>query len=262
MHATITLWQKHMAKVLRQAEEAFGTLLQPVLWVLLFGIGMKAMVGLMMPGGDGDYITFMVPGILTLSAMSGAIAGGSTLLYERLDGMIKEYLVAPIPRLSILAANALSTLTKGLAQAVVILIVGVVLGATLRLDPIGWLGGFVLVSMYTLGFAGIALAVASLTDSVGGYHSLIFIFNLPLLFASNALFPLGALDSVPVLKWGALINPTSWVVDGVRQLVFTNAHLLPGEQPLNLLIAFTYVTLFGLVGMALAYLAFRRAIRQ
>lgn len=262
MHATVTLWNKHMAKVLRNAEEAFGTLLQPVLWVVLFGIGMKAMVGLMMPGGEGDYITFMVPGILTLSAMSGAIAGGSSLLYERLDGMIKEYLVAPIPRLSILVANALSTLTKGLAQAVVILIVGVVLGATLRLNLIGWIGGLILVSLYTLGFAGIALAVASATDSVGGYHSLIFIFNLPLLFASNALFPLSALDSVPILKWGALLNPTSWVVDGVRQLIFTNAYLLPGEQPLSLAIAFGYVLLFGVGGMALAYFAFQRAIRQ
>lgn len=262
MHATFTLWNKHIGKLLRTPEETFGTLLQPVLWVVLFGIGMKAMVGLMMPEGGGNYITFMVPGILTLSAMSGAIAGGSTLLYERLDGMIKEYLVAPIPRMSILVANALSTVTKGLAQAVVILIVGIILGATLRVNPLNWIAALVLVSLYTLGFAGIALAVASQTDSAGGYHALIFIFNLPLLFASNALFPLSALERVPLLKWGALVNPTSWVVDGVRQLIFTGSQLFPGEQPLSLGIAFLYVSGFAIAGLALAYAAFQRAVRR
>lgn len=261
MSATITLWSKHMVKFVRNAEETFGTLLQPVLWVVLFGIGMKAMVGMMMPSSEGNYITFMVPGVLTLSAMSGAIAGGSSLLYERIDGMIKEYLVAPIPRLSILVANALSTVTKGLIQALLILIVGALLGATLKLNVFGWIAGLFLVALYTLGFAGIALAVASQTDSTGGYHALIFVFNLPLLFASNALFPLSALGSVPILKWVALINPTSWVVDGVRQLMFTNAYLFPGEEPLSLLIAFVYVGAFAVVGIGLAYMSFRQAIR-
>lgn len=261
MNATFTLWNKHMAKFVRNAEETLGVLMQPVLWVVLFGVGMRAMVGMMMPISQGNYITFMVPGVLTLSAMSGAISGGSSLLYERIDGMIKEYLVAPIPRLSILVANALSTVTKGLIQALVILIVGALLGATLKLNVFGWIAGLFLVALYTLGFAGIALAVASQTDSTGGYHALIFIFNLPLLFASNALFPLSALESVPVLKWGALINPTSWVVDGVRQLMFTNAHLFPGDEPLSLLIAFVYVGVFAIVGVGLAYVSFRRAIR-
>jgi ABC-2 type transport system permease protein len=262
MHATFTLWNKHIGKLLRTPEETFGTLLQPVLWVVLFGIGMRAMVSMMMPEGGGNYITFMVPGILTLSAMSGAIAGGSTLLYERLDGMIKEYLVAPIPRLSILVANALSTVTKGMAQAVVILFVGLLLGATVRFNPLNWLAALALVSLYTLGFAGIALAVASQTDSPGGYHALIFIFNLPLLFASNALFPLSALESVPVLKWGALVNPTSWVVDGVRQLIFTGSQLFPGGQPLSMGIAFLYVFVFAMAGLGLAYSAFQRSIRR
>ena len=63
--------------------DALGLLLQPILWVILFGVGMQAVMG------DG-YVTFMVPGIITVSALSGSIAGGSTLLDERLRGIIKE----------------------------------------------------------------------------------------------------------------------------------------------------------------------------
>ena len=100
-----------------------------VLWVVLFGVGMKSMMGPDMAGGnDASYIAFMAPGIVALSALGGAVAGGSTWLNERLRGIVKEYLAAPIPRLSILAGNALSTVTKALFQGVVIFIVGMLMG--------------------------------------------------------------------------------------------------------------------------------------
>jgi ABC-2 type transport system permease protein len=254
MNAAFTLWGKHMVKIRRHREEAFGLLLQPVLWVVLFGVGMQAVMG------DG-YITFMVPGIITLSALSGSIAGGSTLLDERLRGVVKEYLVAPIPRLSVLLGNALSTVSKGLLQALVILLIGVLMGASLRFNLLGWLGGFLLVAAYSMGFAGIALGVASVTDSVGGYHALIFIFNLPMLFASNALFPLARLDEhAPLLNIVARINPTTYVVDGLRQLVFENAYFVPTDQRLPLWLCFTVVGAFATFGVWFALRFFSRSV--
>ena len=83
-------------------------------------------------------MSFMVPGIVALSALGGAVGGGSVWLTERLRGIVKEYLVAPIPRLSILMGNALSTTTKSLFQAIIILIVGLLMGARLSSNPLGW----------------------------------------------------------------------------------------------------------------------------
>ncbi len=215
MNAAFVLWNKQMHKL--SMEETFGLLIQPILWVVLFGIGMKGIVGAAVPGGDDLYIAFMAPGIVALSALGGAIAGGSVWLDERLRGIVKEYLVAPIPRLSILLGNALTIVTKSLFQAIVIFVVGVLMGAQVALNPPGWLGGVVLVAGFGLGFAGIALAVASKTDSPGAYHSLIFLLNLPLLFLSNALYPLSALPQW--MQVAARLNPTSYVVDGIRQMV-------------------------------------------
>lgn len=256
MTAALTLWGKHMVKLRRHGEEAFGVLLQPVLWVVLFGVGMQAVMG-------KGYVTFMVPGVITLSALSGSIAGGSTLLDERLRGIIKEYLVAPIPRLSILLGNALSTVSKGLLQSFVILLVGLLMGASVELKPLGWIGGFLLVAGYSMGFAGIALGVASLTNSVGGYHALIFIFNLPMLFASNALFPLIRLsENAGVLEIAARVNPTSYVVDGLRQMVFKDAYFIPADERLPLWLCFAVVSFFASFGIWFALRMFNRSVQQ
>jgi len=255
MTAALTLWGKHMVKLRRHGEEAFGLLLQPILWVILFGVGMQAVMG-------AGYVTFMVPGIITLSALSGSIAGGSTLLDERMRGIIKEYLVAPIPRMSILLGNALSTVSKGLLQSLVILLVGILMGTSLKLNPLGWMGGFLLVAGYSMGFAGIALGVASMTNSVGGYHALIFIFNLPMLFASNTLFPLVRLsENASLLEIAARLNPTSYVVDGLRQMVFQDAYFIPTDQRLPLWLCFVVVGAFASFGIWFAWRSFNRSVK-
>jgi ABC-2 type transport system permease protein len=259
MAATFVLWNKHMKKFLANPMEMFGFAIQPVLWVVLFGVGMKSMMGPGMPGGGDAYITFMLPGIVALSALGGAVGGGSVWLTERLRGIVKEYLVAPIPRLSILMGNALSTTTKSLFQAAIILIVGLLMGAKLNSNPLGWLGGLALVAGYGLGFSGIALATASTTDNPGAYHSMIMLLNLPLLFLSNALYPLNTLPTW--MRIGALLNPTSYVIDGVRQMLLKDGATLAGGEVLNLWLCFAVVIAFAGLGMWMAYSAFQKSIQ-
>lgn len=259
MNAALTLWHKHMTKFFIHREESLGLLIQPILWVVLFGAGMKGMIGPVMPGGDDLYITFMVPGIIALTALTGAIAGGTVWLTERVRGIVKEYLVAPIPRLSILMGNALGIVSKSLFQAIVIFIVGLLMGARVSLNPLGWLGGLVLIAGYGLGFAGIALAFASKTNSSGAYHSMIFLLNLPLLFLSNALYPMASLPGW--MQVGARFNPTSYVVDGLRWLVLKNGAALAGGEMLPLWLCFLVIAAFAALGMWLAYTAFKSSLK-
>ena len=258
MAATFTLWNKHMRKFLANPMEMFGLAIQPVLWVILFGVGMKGMMTPTMPGAGDSYISFMLPGIVALSALGGAVGGGSVWLNERLRGIVKEYLVAPIPRISILMGNALSTITKSLFQAILILIVGVLMGAKLASNPLGWLGGLLLVAGYGLGFSGVALATASSTDNPGAYHSMIMLLNLPMLFLSNALYPL---DTLPTwMRVGALLNPTSYVIDGVRRMVLKDGVALAGGDVLDLWLCFAFIIAFAALGMWMAYNAFKKSI--
>jgi ABC-2 type transport system permease protein len=250
MYATLTIWSRHMTKFFHNREELGGLLIQPILWIVLFGVGMSAMVG---NASGSDYMSFMVPGILALTALGGAVGGGMALLDERLRGILKEYLAAPIPRLSILLGNAASTTTKALFQAAIILLIGAAMGARITLNPLGWLALIALLTCFTLGFAGIALAVAARSSSIMGYHGLIFLFNLPLLFASNALYPLASMPGW--IRTLALLNPTTYLIDALRALVFQGSATLP--VPLS----FAVVVGFALLGLALALWSFRRAIR-
>ena len=259
MSAAITLWNKQMMKSLRNTEEMIGMLIQPVLWVVLFGVGMGSLLGPAMPGGDDFYISFMLPGIIALTASGGAIGGGSVWLMERIQGIVKEYLAAPIPRLSILMGNALSIVTKALLQSIVILIVGVIVGANISTNPLGWLGGLVLVAGFALGFAGIAIMFASNTDNPGPYHMMIMLFNLPLLFLSNALYPL---ETMPTwMRIGALINPTTYVVTGLRYILLDVDPNLVKVDAIPLWLCFLAIAAFACLGMWLGYRAFKKSLK-
>lgn len=259
MNASIILWQKQMKKSLIHTEEIVGMLIQPILWVVLFGVGMRSLMAASTPGNGEGYMTFIVPGIVALTAVGGAIGGGSTWLNERLMGIVKEYLVAPIPRLSILMGHALSITTKVLIQSIVILIVGVLMGAQLRANPLGWLGGILLVAGYGIGFAGVALAVASKTDSSEGYHMMIFMLQLPLLFWSNSLYPLTTLPTW--MRIGALINPTTYVVTGLRQITMAPTPDIGNLEAIPLWLGFLVVVTFAGLGMGLAFGAFKTSIK-
>lgn len=256
MTAAITLWQKQLKKSLVHGEEVFGMLLQPILWVVLFGVGMRSLMGMGGSGMGEGYMTFVLPGIVALTAVSAAITGGSTWLNERLLGVVKEYLVAPIPRLSILMGHALYIVTQVALQSLIILLVGLLMGARLHSNPLGWLAGFYFIAAYGLGFSGIALAVASKTDSSGGYHMLIFLLQLPLLFWSNSLYPLDLLPGW--MRVGALFNPTTYAVSGLRQL--TMAPVTMGGEPLSLWLSAGVLLAFAVLGMALALRAFKSAV--
>jgi len=215
-----------------------------------FGAGMERIVDPSMIGG-ANYLSFIAPGIIAFTALSGAVNAGMTALEEKIRGFLKEYLVAPIPRLSVLLAATLSGLLKTLVQSILILIIAVLFGARLQTSAAGVAGAFVVMTLFMLAFVGFANGMALRSKSIGGYHTVLFLLNLPLLFLSNALYPLA---TMPVwMRVIAYLNPTTYVVDGLRTTLFAN-----GSLPLWLSIAVltAYAALFVWFGVK----SFRKVI--
>ena len=233
------IFTKHMLKFRSNSMEIGGTLGWPLLWIATFGIGMERVVNTDMLGGStSSYLAFITPGIIALTALSGAVNSGMTLLEEKIKGIIKEYFVAPIPRMSILLAATGSGLVKTLIQSVIILVIAVLFGARLNLHPLGILGGLLFLLLYVMAFVGFANGVAARSTSVGGYHMLLFVLNLPLLFLSNALYPLETMPGW--MRIVAYLNPTTYAVDGLRHSLFSNGSL-PVALSLGVLLFFAAV---------------------
>ncbi len=161
------IFVKHMRKFASNSMEIGGTLGWPILWVVMFGLGMERMVDTGNLGGAGSYLAFITPGIIALTALSGAVNAGMVLLEEKTKGVLKEYFVAPIPRMSILLASTGSGLVKTLIQTAIILILAVVLGARITGGFWGLWGAAIFLLLYVMAFVGFSNGMAARSKSVG-----------------------------------------------------------------------------------------------
>ena len=120
-------------------------------------------------------------------------------------------------------AATLSGLVKTFVQSLLILVIALLFGARLDTSPFGIVGALLVMTLFMAGIVGFANGVALRSKSIGGYHTMLFLMTLPLLFLSNALYPL---DAMPVwMRIIAYLNPTTYVVDGLRTTLFSAGSL-------------------------------------
>ena len=246
-----TLWYKNLYKFTHNSMEVVGTLFIPLTWMFLFGVCMTAVMQTV--AGTGiRYQSYITPGVMLLTSLTAAVLGGSALLSERLNGTIKEYLVAPVPRFAVLLGAITSTLTKAIVQSLIVFLVGLLLDPTLLKQPLPTLAGLGIVSLFTLGFTGISIAFACKAKEMEGFHSIILLLNLPVLFISNALYPLSSMPAT--LRFLAYFNPTTYAVDAARHLFYN----VPLE--IGLWVDLPVLFAFAIAGICFAYYAFQNSV--
>jgi len=251
MQAALVLWDKHMRKFLRSRFELVASLAIPLLLMGLFGVTMsRVMIHFQ---GDLNYIAYITPGVIAFTALTACILGGATLLSERMNGAIKEYLVAPIPRLAVLVAAMGSGTAKATIESCVIVLVAMALGVRPGGGGlIGWLVVIVAFLLFTLGFAAVTVAAAAGAHTSEAYHSSVTLLNVPLLFGSNALYPL---MSMPLwLRILAYCNPTTYFIDALLNGWYGHPSQFGVALDLGLLLV------FALLALGLAERIFRRSV--
>ncbi len=210
---TTALTRRLFLQLKRRPSTLIAGVLQPLIWLILFGaLFSKAPEGLL-PGGM-SYGRFLGAGVIVFTAFSGALNAGLPVMFDREFGFLNRLLVAPLrSRSSIVFASVIYITTLSLMQSLAILITAALLGY-------GWpgTGGLlvVLVTLLLLVFAVTALSLG-LAFALPGHIELIaviFVANLPLLFASTALAPL---SYMPVwMGWLAALNPLTFAIEPIR----------------------------------------------
>ena len=232
-----------IAKLRHDPLELFTRAVQPVLWLLFFGQVMGRVRG--MNTGGLSYQDFLAPGILAQSVLFAAIFYGIAAIWERDLGILQRYLVSPAPRSALIAGKAVSSAIRGLAQAFIVYLIALAMGADLSLAPLHILGAALFIALGSALFATFSLIIACWVKTRERFMGMGQVLTMPIFFASNAIYPI---DLMP--RWLQAIshgNPLTYQVDALRALM-----LKGGVSALGLPLDFTVLAATTLVFTALA----------
>ncbi len=217
---SLAISEVEVKKLLRDPTELFTRAVQPVLWLVIFGQVFSRVRGI--PTGQVSYLAFLTPGILAQSVLFSAIFYGIAVIWERDLGIIHKLMVSPAHRTSLVLGKAVSSGFRGLVQVVIIYVLALVMGISLRWEP--WAIGGVLLSVM-LGsaiFSTFSLVIACIVKTRERFMGIGQILTMPLFFASNAIYPLELMP--PWLRWFARFNPLTYLVDALRSLMIQGGH--------------------------------------
>ncbi|MGB0563652.1 MAG: ABC transporter permease [Spirulinaceae cyanobacterium] len=212
---TLALTKRLFIQLKRRPTTLMAGVIQPLMWLILFGaLFHNAPQGLF--GGDVNYGQFLAPGVIVFTAFSGALNAGLPVMFDREFGFLNRLLVAPLStRYSIVAASTIYIISLAFVQTVVIVGASAVLGAGLP----GIAGLSMIAAIVFLIVFGVTALSLGLAFALPGHIELIaviFVTNLPLLFASTALAPLSFMTHW--LQWIAALNPLTYAIEPIRYL--------------------------------------------
>ncbi|BDZ44355.1 ABC transporter permease [Naasia aerilata] len=197
----------------RQPWGLFISLLQPIVWIVLFGQVFRSLGTLPGFGGDG-YIGYLVPGVLMMTVLYSGAWAGTGYIDDMNSGVMDQLLSAPIGRSSIITGQLIQQLLLNLVQSGIVLVIGWLAGA--RFD--GGVGGILLAlaaaTLLAATFCCLSVAVALLARSQVALIGISQVFVLPATFLSTTLMPAALLPDW--VQSVATVNPLNWAVDIAR----------------------------------------------
>jgi len=271
VEALMEIWAlmgRDLLKWIRNPATIVISLIQPLVWILIFGssfnpfqLAPPELQGTLQSylssifEGSPNYVTFLAPGIMSLTIFFSSMFGSMSLIQDRRFGYLNRLLVSPVSRFSILISKALASTIRGTVQAIIILLASIPVG--LRMGDVGITDiALILASCIMLGI-GFSLLYIILTIRARDWQTGSLINNLlsmPLFFTSSSLLPTRLFPAW--IKPIADINPLTFASDSMRSLII-------GGQPSPLTYQYlSYLALFDIVMLALVSLVGTRLLRE
>jgi ABC-2 type transport system permease protein len=214
------MWAREMKRFVRARSRLLGTLVMPLFLYLFLGAGLG---GTKVPGGveEVGYQDFLLPGILGMSVLFSSTVAGISVLWDREFGFLKEIMVAPVSRLSIVLGRIAGGVTTSLVQVFIILAVALLAG--FRPTVLLVLPALALVLLTSVAFIALGLVFASNMRDMQGFNLVMSFVIFPIFFLSGALFPLDV--STTLLRRLSYLDPLTYTVDGLRACLLDHSTL-------------------------------------
>jgi ABC-2 type transport system permease protein len=218
MSAIYILWLRQIKRYVRSRPRIIAALGQPLLFLLALGFGFGPIFE---RAGQGSYIQFLAPGVIGMTVLFTAVFSGIELIWDRQFGFLKETLVAPVPRTTIMIGRTLGGATVAMIQGLIV--VAICLAAGFRVTNYAKLPlAFLVMALIAVMFTALGTAIASVLADFQGFQLVMNFLVMPIFFLSGALFPLAGLPKA--LSIVSSIDPLSYGVDGLRSALVGIAH--------------------------------------
>lgn len=225
-----SIWQRELVRFFRERARAVTSLVQPLLYLLVFGTGLGAAIR-----GNvvaGDYRVFLLPGVIVMTALFSSMMGGMSVMWDREFGFLKEILVAPVSRRAVIAGKASGGATTAVIQGMAILIFAPVVGMSL----VWWRAAAVLpvLLLFAVCINLMGIGIASRTQTMQAFFVIQNFVMLPLFFLSGAVYPLNTVPNW--LRVVAVLDPATYAVDAIRHTLIPDfpRTMLWSGQPLTI----------------------------
>lgn len=204
-----------LRKMLRNPEQFFDVLIQPVFFTPMFGF----IFGGAIAGGITAYLPILIPGILVQTALTACMATGMTLRDDMTKGVFDRFRALPMSRIAPLAGPALADTVRYLIATTLTILVGLTMGYRPGGGVLGTLAGGLLIVLAAWALAWIFTWLGTIVKSAQGLQGLGMMILFPLTFLSNAYVPVETLPGW--LRGFVAVNPVSHVVTACRDLMNT-----------------------------------------
>src|SRR5262249_17679500 len=216
--AIYILWLRELKRYSRSRAMVIASLGQPMLYLFALGFGLGPVFK---KAGEGSYLQFVAPGVIGMTVLFSSVFSGIGLLWDRQFGFLKETLVAPVPRLQIMAGKTLGGATTAMLQGFLVLIVCLIAGfrpAQLTALP----EAVLFMALICVVFAALGIAIGSNLQNMQGFQLIMNFLLMPIFFLSRAVFPL---SNLPIgLAIVTRMDPLTYGIDGLRHAFLGASH--------------------------------------
>jgi len=219
-----TIWLRETKTFAREKIRVVGMIGQPLLYLAVLGQGINSGVTLNANGGI-NYLTFMYPGIIGMSILFTSMFSAISIIWDREFGFLKEVLVAPVPRWAVALGKTFGGATIAIVQSTILILMAPLIG--IRLSVLMIIQMWILAFLIGVALTSLGIAIAARMASMQGFQMMMNFLVMPLFFLSGAMYPLSTAPSW--MKALMLIDPLTYCVDGLRNIIFSNTTVTTGS---------------------------------
>jgi ABC-2 type transport system permease protein len=221
LRAAYAIWLRELIRFVSERARIIGALGQPLIYLAIMGTGFGATFRSAAVPRGFSYLQFMYPGVIGMTVLFTAVFSAMSIIWDREFGFLKEILVAPVARGTIVIGKVLGGATVATLQGILLLILAPLVGV--HLGPVQVLGIVVVLLLGAASLTSLGLIIASRMATMEGFQVVMNFLVLPLWLLSGAFFPLRGLP----LWMAALtrIDPLTYAVDALRGMVYAGTPL-------------------------------------